>query len=352
MFHHWRHVPRGIALLAVLGAAAVQAVAQQEGDGFRFRTGIELINVTATVTDGAGRFVPGLTKDDFVVYEDGVEQRVTHFSSERAPVSLGLVVDSSYSMAGEKWDHAKDALDRLLQDHLSEGDELFLYRFSDRPILVEDWTPDRERLGQAMRRINPRGATAMYDALAEAVPLASTGRNPKKTVIVISDGNDTTSQTSAYDLKQVIRQTEVLVYAIGIDGAEELTFRQPPVRRRPPVRLPLPFPRPGGRPTWPGPRNPQPPIIGRGPAGQGRTVDRVNAAALRQLTDDSGGRTEIVRMSRDLGPATAGVARELSAQYYLAYPAPAKKDGRWHDITVEVRDGRYRVRARRGYLAD
>ncbi len=77
----------------------------------------------------------------------------------------------------------------------------------------------------------------------------------------------------------------------------------------------------------------------------------MNAAALRELTDDSGGRTEIVKTSRDLDPATSGIADELSQQYFLAYPAAAKKDGRWHTIRVEVRDQRYRVRARKGYMA-
>ena len=77
----------------------------------------------------------------------------------------------------------------------------------------------------------------------------------------------------------------------------------------------------------------------------------MNAAALMELTDDSGGRTEIIESSRDLEPATTGIADELSPQYFLAYPAAARKDGRWHTIRVEVRDHRYTVRARRGYVA-
>jgi D-serine dehydratase len=77
----------------------------------------------------------------------------------------------------------------------------------------------------------------------------------------------------------------------------------------------------------------------------------VNASALRELTDDSGGRTEIVRTSSDLEPATSNIADELSQQYFLAYSAAAKKDGRWHTIRVEMRDQRYRVRARKGYMA-
>ena len=79
--------------------------------------------------------------------------------------------------------------------------------------------------------------------------------------------------------------------------------------------------------------------------------DRVNVVALRDMTDDSGGRTEVVRDTRDLDPATAYIASELSQQYYLGYPATSKKDGRWHAIRVDVKKGAYRVRARRGYVA-
>ena len=90
-----------------------------------------------------------------------------------------------------------------------------------------------------------------------------------------------------------------------------------------------------------------------GPRGgtRSRGDDRVNVTALREITDDSGGRTEIIRDSRDLDPATASVADELSKQYFLGYEAPSVKDGRWHSIRVEIRRGGYIVRARRGYLA-
>jgi hypothetical protein len=80
--------------------------------------------------------------------------------------------------------------------------------------------------------------------------------------------------------------------------------------------------------------------------------DRVNAAALRDMTDDSGGRTEIVRDPQDLEPATAGIADELSRQYFLGYVSPGRKDGRWHSIRVEVKNRDYRVRSRRGYIAN
>jgi Ca-activated chloride channel family protein len=320
----------------------------QQGGSFRFRTGVELINVSATVVDATGRFVTGLRKEDFVIYEDGVEQPVTHFNSERVPVSLGLVVDTSGSMAGEKWDNAQSAINRFVLELLGDGDEVFLYQFSNDPYLAEDWTTDRVRVSRAIRRIVPRGGTAMYDTLAEAVPLADNGRNRKKAIVIISDGNDTDSATTVPELKRLIRETEVLVYAVGIDGEGQWSSRNGPFGGRPPARLPFPFPIPGRRPPYPG----QPPYIGGGgSSGVYRQSERVNAAALRELTDDSGGRTEIVRQSADLDPATANIADELSQQYFLAYPAAAKKDGRWHTIRVEVRDKRYTVRARRGYMA-
>jgi VWFA-related protein len=328
-----------------------QEPAGRSGDqNFRFKSGVELVNVTATVSDASGRFVPGLRQDDFIVYEDDVAQTVTHFSAERVPVSLGIVLDTSGSMKGEKIEAAKAAINRFVYDLLDSNDEIFLYRFDDYPVLLQDWTTDRQLLRRAINRINADGATAMYDAVAEAVSLMRAGRNPKKALVLISDGNDTESRTSVRDLKQLIRETEVLVYAIGIDGRSESTYIQPPPTRRP-IPIPLPFPPIGGR----GPRRPgglQLPQIGGWPPQSGRRVDdRVNITALREMTDDSGGRTEIVREGRDLDPATARIADELRQQYYLGYPATGKKDGRWHAIRVEVRNHAYRVRARRGYVA-
>src|SRR5439155_6371419 len=154
----------------------------------------------------------------------------------------------------------------------------------------------------------------------------------------------TASNATIRDLKREIRESEVLVYAIGIDGEAESTFRKTPPRG--PLPIPFPFP-PRGRGRFPLGTLPQ---FG-GLGGRRVSDDRVNVAALRDMTDDSGGRTEIVREARDLDPATANIADELSKQYYLGYPSSGKKDGRWHAIRVEVRNRNYRVRARRGYVA-
>ena len=341
-----------IALLVVsLHAQPPQTPVRPDGDaqGFRFKSGVELINVTATVADATGRFVAGLRQDDFQVFEDDQPVTVTHFSAERVPVSLGIAIDTSGSMAGNKIQQAHEALDRMMYDLLDKQDEMFLYRFSNTPVLLQGWTKDRQQLSREIARITPNGGTAMYDCVAEAIPLTIKGENPKKALLLISDGNDTSSMTSVRELKAQIRETETLVYAIGIDGQAEPTY-QPPAPRTP---APVPFPFPGGRggrtpQTWPR----QPPT-GGGAGGYGRRIsdDRVNVAALRDLTDDSGGRTEIVRDARDLNPATASIADELSKQYYLGYPSGGRKDGRWHTIRVEVRNRSYRVRARKGYIA-
>jgi len=355
-------VPKLFLLVTVFVAAALATASGQqqqqqkdESQSFRFRTAVELINVTVTVTDGTGRFVSGLRREDFRIFEDGVEQPVSHFSNDRVPVSLGIALDTSGSMDGDKMRAARTALNRFLFDLLDRTDEVFLYRFDSNPELVEGWTTDRRRVSSELERIRPKGGTAMYDTVAEAVPMAQSGTHRKKALLVISDGNDTSSRTEVPDLKQMIRETEVLVYAIGIDGTDtQMTggAQSPPsggsYPRGPRNPVPLPFPFPGRRtpPIQP------PPSAPSGPSSRNaRADDRVNASALRELTDDSGGRTEIIRSAMDLDPATAGIADELSRQYYLGYPAKGKKDGRWHSIEVRVRNASYRVRARRGYVA-
>jgi Ca-activated chloride channel homolog len=340
-------LPVAVALglaVATLGAQQGTGRSSDQAEAFRFKSGVDLINVTTTVSDASGRFVSGLRKEDFAVYEDNEPVEITHFSAERVPVSLGIVLDTSGSMAGSKIQEARSALNRFLFDLLDKDDEIFLYRFSEYPVLLQGWTSDRQLLSRALERVTPNGGTAMYDAVAEAVPLAQEGQYRKKALVVISDGNDTSSRTSIRELKQQIRESEALVYAVGIDGeAEAPTYRRAPPQQ-PPPRLPFPMPGRGGRRF--------PFLLGaQGGWRVNPNDDRVNVAALRDMTDDSGGRTEVIRDARDLNPATASIADELSKQYYIGYQAPGKKDGLWHSIRVEVPNGRYIVRARKGYVA-
>ena len=330
------------ALAAALLGTSLPAQERRPADqGFSFRTSVELVSVTATVTDANGHFVSGLRAEDFTITEDGDRQTITQFETERVPVSLGIVLDTSGSMGGEKMDAARAALRRFVYDLLSPTDEMFLYRFDSHPILVQGWTEDRARLMRGLGSVVPAGGTALYDTVAEAVPLAGDGSRRKKALVVISDGNDTNSDIEVDELQQLIRESEVMVYAIGIDAAGGSVVTRTPV---PQTRLPLP----GGiqipwlpRPSPPAQRS-----------RTGAANERVNERALRMITDDSGGRTEIIDGARNLDQATAGIASELSQQYFLGYVSTRPKDGRWHSISVQLKRGSYQVRARRGFVAN
>jgi len=350
-----------LAALASLTAAAVAVVgaqgsSQQGDDGFRFKSGVELVNVTATVSDDNGHFVTGLSKDDFTVYEDGQPQDISQFSNERVPVSLGILLDTSGSMTPEKMSSARNAIDRFIYDLLGKDDELFFMQFASVPDLLQGWTYDRRAISRAVGETTAAGGTAMYDAIARALPIAADGRNQKKALLVISDGNDTNSRTTVGQLRNLIRESEVMVYALGVDGTAVSTYVPQPRRPTTP-RFPIPIP--GGRGRFPGGRFPlgpqlapqiQFPPIGGGTWGRSGS-ERVNEDALRAVTDDTGGRTEIVRGFGDLNAATEHIADELSKQYYIGYNSAGQKDGRWHAIRVELKDRRLQVRARRGYIA-
>lgn len=343
-------------LLGAWAALLLTLAPSQErpaGQGFSFRSNVALINVTATVTDGNGHFVSGLTRDDFEIYEDGVLQTTSHFDAERVPVSLGLAIDTSGSMVGEKWTAAQAAVRRFLVDLLGSQDEVFLYRFDSRAQLVQPWTGDRRAASRALGALQPRGGTAMYDAVADAIPLAQQGTKRKKALVVISDGQDTSSQIRVPELTRLIQESEVLVYAIGIDASgtpPSSAARTASSRPAQTSQPPRPSPFPGRKAPPPSPAAPPPPVR-NAPARTGGSTDRVNADALRAMTDDSGGRTELIYSALDLDPATAGIAGELSQQYFLGYASSAPKDGRWHTIEVRVKKGGYLVRARRGFIA-
>jgi VWFA-related protein len=337
--------PAAAVALFVSGSLLVSAQEPGRGQGgFSFRTAVDLVTLNATVTDASGHAVAGLRAADFVVYEDGERQEVSQFEAERVPVSLGLALDTSGSMAGEKMSAAQGAVSRFVNDLLGPRDQIFLYRFDSRPMLVQGWTEDRRAVVRALGSVTPAGGTALYDAVAEAVPLATTGTRRKKALVVISDGNDTNSEITVNELRQLIRESEVMVYAIGIDGSGGGSASSTPRT--------VPFPWPGGSNgpiQLPWPRRPPAPSSPRsGRVGQ----ESVNVDALRLITDDSGGRTEIIYSPRDLDPATAGIAGELSQQYFLGYVSTRPKDGRWHRIEIRTRNGSYLVRARKGYVAN
>jgi Ca-activated chloride channel family protein len=292
--------------VCVIALAVTPAPQGQSQETAKFRSGIDLISVTATVTDGEGRLVTDLRREDFSVYEDGTRQTLTQFTRERVPVSLGILLDASGSMNSEKLQAAKSAIGHLAFDLLEKEDELFFVEFGFNARMTQGWTNERKLIRHALEDVShPSGDTALYDAIALALPTAQEGRHVKKALLVISDGNDSRSLVTLPELRQAIIESDVLVYALGIDN----------------------------------------------PPGARQYSERLDANTLRQITDDTGGRTEAVRGAAALDAAIARIANELRQQYSLGYSTAVPRDGRPHELRVEVRDRRLKVRARRNFIA-
>ena len=258
----------------------------------------------ATVTDKDGRLVIGLGPDDFTVTEDGVEQRIAQFTAERTPVSLGIVVDVSDSMFGERMEDARRAIDRFVLDLLDEDDEAFLMVFNHAPNLVAPWTAPRTLAGR-LDAVKPFGGTALYDALIRAAPLLASRRHQRCGLVVISDGEDTASDARLQDAVRELGQGDAFVYAIALDA-------------------------------------PHGPAIAR----------RFSPGALNEITGRTGGYTEVIHASDQLGAATERIANELNHQYTLGYSPPHGADGQYHRIRIRARGDSQVVRARRGYVAE
>jgi Ca-activated chloride channel family protein len=284
-------------------AAALFGAVTILGQSAAFRARLDLVQVTVTVTDAGGRLVTGLTKDDFQVWEDGVEQEVTQFTDQRVPVSLGVLLDASDSMRGQPIVDAREALDEFVSELLFSDDQVFVATFNHLPRLAARWKRPPRTLANVLQGLQPSGGTAIYDALAQTATLFERRDNGRAAFVVISDGADTASDLTLLQTLDVIRRSDAFVYAIAIDSAEA------------------------------------------------RASTRVNPEALRDITSLTGGYTEIVRTSADLAPATARIADELNKQYTLGYSSTQPPDGSWRTLRVRVRRGEHFVRARRGYYA-
>ena len=350
------------AAAAIFIAAGATVAGQNEDADFRFRSGVDLVNVTATVVDRNGRFVPGLRREDFIIYEEN-ERAGGDALQQRARAG------QPGHRAGHERQHGrrKDFVGALgrrsvpRRSCLSPEDEIFLYTFSNYPSLLQDWTTDRQRLSRAIRRVNATGGTAMLDAIAESVPLAQTGQHRKRAVVLISDGNDTDSQSSLSEVKQMIRESEVMVYAIGIDSlGGEPTFSPPSAlgHRRRFRRLRVRFREAGDRvvlaaSSCPSCRNSNGRFRSRRAAP--RFVEVLKTASTS--TPSARSPTTAEDAPKSCAPAAISIRRRRTSQtssavrYYLGYASTTQKDGRWHSIRVETRDKSLRVRARRGYIA-
>jgi VWFA-related protein len=294
-----------LVLALVVAAAASSVLPAQEPREPRpaWRTRTDAVWVFATVTDKDGRPIPDLERDDFRVFDDGVEQPITQFSGTRVPVSLGLVVDVSESMRGERIIEARNALDRFLVDLLNPEDEAFLLAFNHAPRLVAGWTLSPASLKGRLDAVLPSGGTAIYDALARAVPELARRRHQRAALVVISDGADTASDRTLFQIRSDLRRSDAFIYALAVEGTDT------------------------------------------------RPSTRVNPEALRAFTDESGGYTASVSDVTGLGAETARIATELNHQYLIGYAAPRPADDAYHSIRVRLKKEGYFVRSRRGYVS-
>jgi Ca-activated chloride channel homolog len=296
---------RLICAAVLTAVAATMAAAQQPFRDTRpFRSGIDLVSVTATVTDADGHPAAELSRDDFEVFEDGERQTITQFARDRVPVGLGVLIDISDSMFGTRIQDARAAVDRFLFDLLDPADEFFLMAFNHKPRPLTGWTRERADVRRALDGLRPNGGTAIYDTVFEALPVLGRRTRERAALLVISDGADTASTSTLRELRAALLRSDVFVYAIAIDSADR------------------------------------------------RTINTgVNAEALRDITNQSGGRTEVIHSSADLYDATARIAEELNTQYLIGYNSSKRADGKFHSIRLKTTGKEYRVRARNGYVA-
>jgi VWFA-related protein len=263
-----------------------------------------------TVTDANNRYVLGLEKQDFRIFEDDVEQTIKQFSGEDAPLSVGLIVDTSGSI-GTKLDLCREAVKQFLKT-MNNQDEAFLVEFNERAELAAGITTDTDRILDKLSAATAGGMTAMFDALYVGLREMKKAKNPRKTLLVISDGGDNNSVFSAKEIMDLVREADVQIYAMGV-------FE--------------PF------------------------ASLGLSVSELAGPRLLSgIAEQTGGRAFAASALEEL-PAIAGrIGIELRNQYVLAYsPTDQAKNGKYRKLAVKLSQPEglsgLKARWRAGYYA-
>jgi Ca-activated chloride channel homolog len=298
---------RGIAVLVFCAALAA---AQSESRPPTFNSTTTLVLVPATVTDGSNRFLLGLQKQNFHLFEDGVEQTISQFASEDAPLSVGLVFDTSGSM-GLKLRKSRDAALQFLKT-LNAQDEAFLVEFGDKADLTQEFTSKPEDIAGKLQALQPGGLTAMLDAANLGLQEMKKAKNPRKALVVISDGGDNNSKYKASEIESLVREADVQIYAMGVFEPDFFA---------------------------------------------GLSKEEISGPKLlAEITQQTGGRVFAASDPGDLPSVATRIGVELRNQYVLAYtPANAQKDGKYRKVEVKI-DGpsgisNLKVRWRLGYYA-
>lgn len=291
----------------VRAAAAMEAA---EEPVINLRVDVPLVLIPVHVTTPLGAAVNNLSIQNFRLFEDEVEQKITQFTSEDAPLSVGLLFDASGSMRNkiQKSSEAAAAFFRAANPE----DEFFLIEFNERPKLVVPFTRDSAVIYQRIVRTRPLGRTSLLDAVHLALVHMKSARNPRKAIVILSDGGDNRSRYTESEIKAAMREADVQVYAMGVFEPDETRKRTPEEQN--------------------GPR------------------------LLDDLAEQTGGRHYPVRRLNDLPEVCARIGRELRNQYVLGYtPANPSADGKYRSVKVTVDPPEnmppLRPHSRQGYYA-
>jgi VWFA-related protein len=285
---------------------------QQEGgtspQGGRIKVDVNLVVLHTTVNDDRGKFVDGLTQDNFRVYEDKVEQKLSIFKREDIPVSMGLVIDNSGSMR-DKRPRVNEAALTLVQSS-NPQDEAFVVNFNDDFYLDldKDFSSSIPELKEALERIDSRGSTALYDAIIGSLDHLKKGVKEKKVLLIVTDGEDNTSRNSLEKTLREIQKTPTVIYTIGLLGQENKKSAKNAKR------------------------------------------------ALTEIAQASGGLSFFPENVDDVHAICEQVAHDIRHQYTLAYyPSNGAKDGTFRTVHVDVipprGHGKLVARTRNGYYA-
>jgi Ca-activated chloride channel family protein len=268
---------------------------------------VDLVLVPVTVTDPMQRLVTGLTQDNFQVFENKKPQEITHFSSEDAPVSLGIIVDTSGSMA-TKMDRVREAIAQFCV-FSNPQDEFFVITFSEEPRLVHDFPDSPEDIQSKLLSAIPKGRTALLDAVYMGIRKMRDAKYGKKALLIISDGGDNHSRYSEGQLKSAVKESDVMIYAIG-------TFDRYVSTRE----------------------------------------EMLGPELLSEISEITGGRAFILENLVQMPLLARRIGIELRTQYILAYhPGNPSHDGRWQKISVKLKLPKkflyLKSRAKTGYYA-
>ena len=271
------------------------------------RKDVDLVLVPVTITDPMNRLVTGLEKENFFLTDNGQPQEIRHFSSEDAPISLGVIFDISGSMSN-KIDKSRDAVVEFFKT-ANPQDEFFLITFSEKPEVLADFTTSVEDIQSKLVYAVPKGRTALLDAIYLGMNRMRKAKYEKKALLIISDGGDNHSRYTESEIKSMVREADVQIYAIGLYDRD---FKTPEEREGPQL--------------------------------------------LSDISDVTGGRTFAIGSPNELADVATKIGIELRNQYVLGYrPSNPARDGKWRKIKVKLNPPKglppLHVYAKTGYYA-